>query len=110
VSEVPHLTDLEQLMLLSVLRLGERAYGSAIQVDLEDAAQRSVSLGSIHMTLARLEERGLARSEKGEPLAFRGGKARRIYSVTAEGRRALERSRAALGRMWAGVPAERADA
>jgi DNA-binding PadR family transcriptional regulator len=108
--EVPHLTDLEQLMLLSVLRLGPNAYGSTIQSDLEDAAQRSVSLGSIHMTLARLEERGLARSEKGEPLAVRGGKARRIYSVTAEGRRALEHARAALGRMWAGVPGERVDA
>ena len=102
-----HLTDLEQLMLLAVLRLGESAYGSAIQTDLEDVAQRSVSLGSIHMTLARLEERGLARSEMGEPLAVRGGKARRIYSVTSEGRSALEAAREALGRMWSGVPSKR---
>jgi DNA-binding PadR family transcriptional regulator len=110
VPELPHLTDLEQLLLLAVLRLGEAAYGSAIQADLEEVAERSVSLGGIHMTLARLEERGLARSEKGEPIAVRGGKARRIYTVTAEGRRALERSRATLGRMWAGVPEGRADA
>jgi DNA-binding PadR family transcriptional regulator len=102
-----HLTDLEQLMLLAVLRLGDDAYGSAIQTDLEDVAHRSVSLGSIHVTLARLEERGLARSEMGEPLAVRGGKARRIYAVTSEGRAALEAAREALGRMWAGVPSRR---
>ena len=104
--ELPHLTDLEQMLLLSVLRLGVDAQGSSIQADLEETARRSVSLGSIHMTLARLEERGLASSEKGEPLGVRGGKARRLYAVTGEGRAALERSRDTLGRMWAGVPTQ----
>jgi len=99
------LTDLEQLLLLSALRLGEDAYGAAIQADLEATAGRSVSLGSIHVTLGRLEERGLSGSRMGEPQAVRGGKARRIYSVTAEGRAALEWSREMLGRMWRGVPA-----
>ena len=100
------LTDLEQLLLLSALRLGDDAYGAAIQSDLDEAAGRSVSLGSIHVTLGRLEERGLSSSRKGEPQGVRGGKARRIYSVTAEGRTALEWSREMLGRMWQGVPAE----
>ena len=58
------------------------------------------------MTLARLDERGLARSRKGEPLGVRGGKARRIYRVSDEGRAALERSREVLGHMWAGIPTE----
>jgi DNA-binding PadR family transcriptional regulator len=102
------LTDLEQLLLLSVLRLGEDAYGAAIQSDLEDNAGRSVSLGSIHVTLARLEERGLSSSKKGEPQGVRGGKARRIHAVTAEGRAALEWSRQMLVRMWQGVPVEEA--
>lgn len=102
----PHLTDLEQLLLLSVLRLGRDAYGAAIQADLEEAASRSVSLGSIHVTLGRLEERGLARSAKGEPQGVRGGKARRIYEVTEEGRATLEWGRAVLDRLWDGVPAE----
>ena len=102
--EHPHLTDLEQLLLLAVLRLGEGAYGAAIQADLEDGASRSVSLGSIHVTMARLAERGLAASTKGAPKGVRGGKARRMYSVTAAGRRALERSRKMMERMWEGVP------
>lgn len=105
--QYPHLTDLEQLLLLAVLRLGADAYGAAIQADLEEHAEREVSLGSIHVTLGRLEERGLARSEKGEPRGRRGGKARRIYAVTPEGRGALERGREVLDRMWDGVPAQR---
>lgn len=102
----PHLTDLEQLLLLAVLRQKHDAYGASVQADIEGAADRHVSLGSIHMTLARLEERGLVRSEKSAPQATRGGKARRLYAVTDEGRAALEWNRAMMERMWGGVPAE----
>lgn len=102
----PHLTDLEQLLLLSVLRLGPEAWGGAIQSDLDSAASRRVSLGSIHVTLGRLEERGLAASEKGQPTGGRGGKARRIYAVTPEGRAVLEWSREMMDRLWEGVPSE----
>ena len=104
-SEPQRLTDLEHLILLSVLRLGEGALGSDMQEDLEENAHRSVTIGSIHVTMARLEDRGLVNSEMTEPRAVRGGKARRAYSVTPEGRRALEWSRRLLEDMWDGVPA-----
>ena len=99
-----HLTDLEQLLLLAVLRMGDDAYGAALQLDLDERAERRVSLGSIHVTLGRLEERGLVGSAKAEPTGRRGGKARRIYAVTPAGREALERGREILERMWSGVP------
>ena len=102
----PHLTDLEQLLMLAVLRRRDDAYGASLQADIERVADRQVSLGSIYMTLARLEERGLAASEKSVPQATRGGKARRLYAVTEEGRAALEWNRAIMDRMWEGVPAE----
>lgn len=100
----PHLTDLEQLLLLAVLRTSDEAYGASIQADVAQVAGRHVSLGSIHMTLARLEERGLVGSEKSAPQATRGGKARRLYEVTVEGRTALEWNRSMMERMWDGVP------
>ncbi len=105
-SEHIHLTDLEQLLLLSVLRLPEGAWGGAIQDDLATSASRRVSLGSIHVTLGRLEERGLVRSTKGAPTGGRGGKARRLYEVLPEGRAALDWTRDIMNRLWAGVPAE----
>lgn len=104
-SEPQRLTDLEQLLLLSVLRLGDEALGADMQAELEERAHRSVSIGSIHVTMARLEERGLVSSEKTPPRAVRGGKARRVYSVTPEGRRALEWSRRLLDDMWEGLAA-----
>jgi DNA-binding PadR family transcriptional regulator len=100
-----HLTDLEQLLLLAVLRQKDDAYGASIQEEVERVADRRVSLGSIHMTLARLEERGLVESGKSAPQATRGGKARRLYAVTEPGREALEWNRAMMERMWGGVPA-----
>lgn len=99
-----HLTDLEQLLLLSTLRIGEGAYAAAIRDDVEEEAGRSVSLGTIYVTLMRMEERGYAASGMGEPTAERGGKAKRLYAVTAEGREALTRMREIQDRMWEGVP------
>lgn len=99
------LTDLEQLLLLAVLRLGEDAYGAAIQAEIRTRTRRRVSLGTLYVTFARLEERGMAKSRMGPPQPVRGGKSRRIYSVTARGRTALERSREAVELMWDGLAA-----
>lgn len=54
--------------------------------------------------LCRLEERGLIASGLGPPTSERGGKAKRIYTVTDVGRASLERSRAIMDRMWADLP------
>lgn len=100
------LTDLEQLLLLAALRQRDDAYGAALQKDIEDVAERRVSLGSIHVTMSRLEERGLVMSEMGEPTGGRGGKARRLYTVTSRGMAELNRAREIFEQMWADVPQE----
>lgn len=97
------LTDLEQLLLLAVLRVGEGAYAATVQEEVAERVGRDVSLGTIYVTLMRLEERGLAESGLGEPTAVRGGRAKRLYRVTADGRRELERARAHHERMWEGI-------
>ena len=102
------LGDLEELVLLAVLRLGDGAWGARIQQELEDRAGRSVSIGTVYVTLMRLEEKGLARSWMGEPTGERGGKARRHFEVRPEGVQALEASRAVRERMWQGLGEERA--
>ena len=100
------LGDLEELVLLAVLRLGAEAWGSRIQDELERRAGRSVSIGTIYVTLMRLEEKGLARSWMGEPTGERGGKAKRHFEVRPEGVHALEASRFARERMWEGLGEE----
>jgi len=103
--EHPRLTDLEQLLLLSVLHAGEDAQAGSVKAVLEQRGSRPSSLGSIYTTMTRLEERGLVESRMGEPTPERGGKARRFYRVTAEGLTALRRSRRVMERMWADLPA-----
>jgi len=99
-SKGSHLGDLEELVLLAVLRFGDEADGRSVREALRDAAARNVSVSTVYVTLMRLEEKGYARSWKGEPSGERGGKARRLYEVSPEGREALERVRAVRERMW----------
>ena len=100
----PQLGDLEELVLLGVLRLEGEAYGASIRDELENEAGRSVSISTVYVTLMRLEEKGLARSWMGEPTGERGGKAKRYFSVTPEGIQALEATREVRERMWSGIP------
>ena len=104
-TERSYLREFEQLVLLSVLRLGEDAYGARIQADLAEAANRSVSIATIYVALSRLEQRGLVRSWMSDPTPVRGGKAKKYYAVESEGKVALQEAKATLERMWEGTGA-----
>jgi PadR family transcriptional regulator, regulatory protein PadR len=79
----------EQLLLFSVLRLGNDAYGVTIRDTLEKRTGRVFSSGAIYTALARLEERGLVSSRVGEPTPGRAGRPPRYYRVEPRGARAL---------------------
>lgn len=97
------LGELQQLAMLAVARLGPEAYGAAIQDELAGIADRRVSVPTVYVTLVRLEERGLVRSTEEPPPDRRGGRARRVFALTASGWDALHEARAASDRMWRGV-------
>lgn len=101
-----HLGEFEELVLLAVLRLGADAHGTTLRKELNERAGRSVSVSTIYVTLMRLEEKGYARSWKGESSGARGGKARRMYGLTPAGVETLRAVRAVRDRMWAGLDAE----
>lgn len=98
-----HLGDLEELILLTVLRLGGDAHGGRVRDELKELAGRSVSVSTVYVTLMRLEEKGYARSWKGESTSERGGKAKRHYEVSPEGAEVLEVVRDVRDRMWQGI-------
>lgn len=100
-----YLKEFEQLVLLSVLRLGGEAYGGRIRDDLAETAHRSVAVATIYVALSRLEQRGFVRSWMSDPTPVRGGKSKKYYAVEAEGRRALREAKATLERMWQGASA-----
>jgi len=95
--------ELEQQILLIVLRLGDDAYANPIGEMLTVAARRRVGRGALYTALERLEGKGCLRSTMGEPLPERGGRARRYFTVTAAGMRALRESRRVLLGLWDGL-------
>lgn len=102
----PQLGDLEELVLLALLRLGPDAYGGGIREELRERAGRSVSISTVYVTLMRMEEKGYVRSWKGQPSGERGGKAKRHFELLPEGIRVLEAVRDVRDRMWEGVTVE----
>ncbi len=97
------LGPLELAILLSVARLGDDAYGLAIRRDLIARTGRDHSVGATYTTLGRLEEKGLVASRMTGPLPVRGGRARREFQVTSDGKRALRDARRLATSVWAGV-------
>ena len=101
----PHsgLTELEQLVMLSVIRLGDDAYAAAVRRDLASAAGRRLSAATAHVTLVRLERKGMLDSWESDPEPVRGGRSRRCFRLTGEGVAALREARETMDRMWARV-------
>ena len=98
-----YLGEFEHVVLLTVLRLGDGAYGAMIRLEIERVTDRSPAIGAVHATLGRLEQKGLVSSWIGEPTAERGGKARRHFKIEADGIEALKNAQRTLERLRAGV-------
>lgn len=97
------LGDLEFLVLLAILRLGESAYGVPIARELDRRAGRNLSRATVHVTLQRMEEHGLVASELSPPRDDRGGRPRRYYRVLEPGLELARRSKDVYSRMWEGL-------
>jgi PadR family transcriptional regulator, regulatory protein PadR len=100
------LGEFEEVILLLASILGEdEAYAFKIADEFESQTGRSVSIGAVHSTLSRLEDKGFLTSEMGKATAERGGRRKRIYTITAYGRRALTVSRDFKISLWSQFPA-----
>jgi len=99
------LGEFEEVILLLVGILGKEAYALNIAEEFESQTGRSVSIGAVHSTLTRLEDKGFLKSEMGSSTAERGGRRKRIYTITAYGRRALETARDFRVSLWSQYPA-----
>ncbi len=99
------LGELELVVLLAVLRLKD-PYGVTVMREIANRTGRRVVRGAVYITLERLEEKGLVRSSVGEPSPVRGGRAKRIYGVTSDGRKAVRRSLGGLRELLVGLDLE----
>jgi len=99
-----YLGEFELMLLLTVIHLGEEAYGVPISRELELTRGRSVSVGSVYAALERLEAKGLVESTLGDPTPERGGKAKRYFQITKEGLRQVHETRRVLTNLWQAIP------
>jgi PadR family transcriptional regulator PadR len=99
-----YLGELEELVLLTVGILYPDAYGVAIMDEIEKQAGRSLNISAVHSVLSRLEDKGLISSKMGSPTQERGGRRKRIFHLTAAGKRALEKANEMRTQLFNQIP------
>ncbi|NOT74179.1 MAG: PadR family transcriptional regulator [Cyclobacteriaceae bacterium] len=99
-----NLGEFEEVILLLVGILGEEAYAFKIAEEFESQTDRVVSIGAAHSTLTRLENKGFVNSKMGKSTAERGGRRKRIYTITASGKRVLQNAREFRMALWKQYP------
>lgn len=100
-----NLGEFEELLMLMVANLYPEAYGVAIREAMKSQANRSVAMGAVHVGLSRLEEKGYLKSSLAEATHERGGRRKRLFSITTSGKRALEENMELRNQLWSTVSA-----
>ena len=95
-----YLGEFEEIVLLATGILRDSAYGVAIRKEIEKQTRRAVNIGAVHTALHRLEEKGYLKSKFGEASLVRGGKRKRIFTLTAYGLKALQKAQTLRSNMW----------
>jgi DNA-binding PadR family transcriptional regulator len=98
------LGEFEELILTLVAALREEAYGAAISDEIEKKLNREVTLSSIHITLYRLEDKGYVKSKVGGATNERGGRRKRIFTITNAGMAMLRAIQASRLTLWKRIP------
>ncbi len=98
-----YLGEFEYAVMLAVLHLDEDAYAVPMRELIEQRTGRPVARGALYTGLDRLESKGCLKSRMGDPTEERGGKARRYYSVTPAGRKAIRATHESLSNLTKGL-------
>ena len=102
----PIVGEFEHFVLLALARLGNGAYGASIRREIFERTGRDASVGTVYMTLGRLETKKMIVSYVGNPSPHRGGRRRKHYLIDTEGQKALGRAYRAFSAMAAGMEQE----
>jgi len=98
------ITRTEEFVLLAVWRLQDEAYSVPLRTELVELTDQKWSLGAVYMPLERLVKKGMLASSLSDSTPERGGRQKRIYSVTSSGKKALLKIQEVERRMWSGIP------
>ncbi|HEY9007737.1 PadR family transcriptional regulator [Ohtaekwangia sp.] len=99
-----YLGELEELVLLTVGALYKDAYGVAVMDEIERQTGRSLNISAVHTVLKRLEEKNYVTSKMGDPTGERGGRRKRLFMLTAAGKRALSETNEVRNELFNKIP------
>jgi len=99
-----HLGEFEEVVLLIVAMLKDDAYGVKITHEIVEQTNRTVRLNQVHASLHRLEDKGMIISKMGDPTPERGGRRKRMFTITAFGRQTLSEIREVRAHLWNLLP------
>ena len=101
-----YLGEFEEIVMLAIAALQQEAYGLAIKKELEEQTGRSISISAVHAACNRLETKGFLSADFGEKSEKRGGKRKKIYTVSMKGQTALNEAYELRQRMWKRIPGQ----
>ena len=99
-----HLGEFEELILLIVGVLFPDAYGLGIRSAVMEQTKRKVAIGAVHSALSRLQEKGFLISTLADATNERGGRRKKLFTITSAGRQAVEKNRELRNSLWNKIP------
>ncbi len=98
------LGEFEEIVILTVGILNNRAYSVTIKEEIESRLSRDVSFGALHTALKRMEDKGYLKSFAGEATEERAGRPKRYFEITAMGKKAIQYARSTREELWRAIP------
>lgn len=98
------LGEFEEIVILTIGILNNKAYSVAIKNEIENRMSRTVSMGALHTALNRLEDKGYLKSVDGEATEDRAGRPKRYFEITAYGKKAMQYAKQTRDELWKAIP------
>ena len=98
------LTINEEVCLVAIWHLKESAYGVKIRNQIRELTGNALILGTLYNMLEQMMRKGYVASRKGEPTFQRGGHNKVYYSLTKEGKMAMQKARQLHEKLWSSIP------
>ena len=99
-----YLSRNDEILLLSIWRLQDDAYGVTIRQDVLERTGKKLTFGALWVSLDNLAKKGYVVKNLADPTPTRGGRGKIYYCLTPDGLRALQQVRDLQQSLWAGIP------
>lgn len=90
----------EEIVLLTIWKLKDNAYGVTIREELSKLTGFDWSFGAVYKPLKQLVHKDFVEKRSSGPSAARGGRSKFLYTLTSDGKEALRSIRKIYRALW----------